>query len=749
MLEIPKFKSCYHVEIVPPEGVFFLTEKDSWLVQGDIYQQIAALIDGQRHVDEIVDKLAEKLSPLEVYAALMQMEEKGYIVESHDALPSVLADFCDDVKIERAAAATRWRGTKVAVTSLGNVATKPLLNILDNLQITTDTDGDLKVVLTDDYLQNGLEEFNQKALQTESPWMLLKPVGTVIWIGPIFVPGKTGCWECLRHRLQGNRPVESFIQKRQKISAPFPTSRANFPPRVQGAISWAATEITKWILQGENQQLEGIIVTLDTQVLALQNHILVKRPQCPCCGHPEYLSPRKPLPVVLSTQPKTFTTDGGHRCFSPEETLKKYQHHISPITGVVRSLQPIAPGGNSLTPLYIAGHNFAALSDDLYFLRQNVRGRSGGKGKTDAQAKASGLGEAIERYSGIFQGYEIREKGIYHKMGDTAIHPNLCMNFSAQQYDTRTEWNQQCPMNLRVPEPFDEEREIDWTPLWSLTYQDWKFLPTAYCYYGYPQEQKPFCWADSNGTAAGNTIEEAILQAFMELVERDSACLWWYNRLQRPAVNLESFDAPYFLALQDYYQQLNRDLWVIDITSDLGVPTFAAISRRNDRKIEDIIFGLGAHFDPNIAILRALTEVNQSLPAVASMATDGSTRYPDTEPADIDWWQKATVENQPYLMPDRTVAAKSRPDYPALARDDLKQDVITCVEIAQQNGLEMLVLDQTRPDIGMKVAKVVVPGLRHFWKRLAPGRLYDVPVKMGWLPEPIAESALNPLPIYS
>jgi ribosomal protein S12 methylthiotransferase accessory factor len=59
--------------------------------------------------------------------------------------------------------------------------------------------------------------------------------------------------------------------------------------------------------------------------------------------------------------------------------------------------------------------------------------------------------------------------------------------------------------------------------------------------------------------------------------------------------------------------------------------------------------------------------------------------------------------------------------------------------------MEMLVLDQTRPDIGLPVAKVIVPGLRHFWARFAPGRLYEVPVKLGWLREPLAEDELNPI----
>jgi ribosomal protein S12 methylthiotransferase accessory factor len=58
------------------------------------------------------------------------------------------------------------------------------------------------------------------------------------------------------------------------------------------------------------------------------------------------------------------------------------------------------------------------------------------------------------------------------------------------------------------------------------------------------------------------------------------------------------------------------------------------------------------------------------------------------------------------------------------------------------------VLDQTRPDIGLPVAKVIVPGMRHFWARLGPGRLFDVPVEMGWLPAPLREDDLNPVAMF-
>jgi hypothetical protein len=83
--------------------------------------------------------------------------------------------------------------------------------------------------------------------------------------------------------------------------------------------------------------------------------------------------------------------------------------------------------------------------------------------------------------------------------------------------------------------------------------------------------------------------------------------------------------------------------------------------------------------------------------------------------------------------------------YPRRWVDDLRDDVRRCQAIVEAKGLEMLVLDQTRPDLGLAVAKVVVPGLRHFWARFGPGRLYEAPVAPGWLERPLAEDELNPV----
>ncbi|KYC42525.1 adenylate cyclase [Scytonema hofmannii PCC 7110] len=749
MFKKPKFKTCFRIETVETEGVFLVSERDTIVVQDRLYLLLCPLLDGNRTVDEIVQQLQDKLPMSYIYYALMELEQRGYLVEYEEVLPSNVAIFCEHLKVNIEDACQRLQVSKVAVRALGDLSGAELIATLESLKIQVAKEGDIEVVLTDDYLRAELVEINQKNLARSRPWMLVKPIGTVIWIGPIFHPEKTGCWECLSQRLQGNRPVEGFIQRRNNVLSSLTPPLADLPSTRQTAITMAATQILQWIVKAENKRLEGILVTHDTLTLETRSHLLIKRPQCYSCGilKQQHL---RPLPLILGNRKKTFTADGGHRCVSPEATFEKYRYHISPITGVVRDLGKLSFDLKGLTHTYFAKHHFASMFDDLSVLERNIGGRSAGKGRTDAQARASGFCEAIERYSGVFQGDEIRVKSSYQNLDNKAIHPNTCMNFSQAQYDERLVWNADCGSFFqRVPEPFDEEREIEWTPVWSLTDQDFKYLPTAYCYFGYPISSKPDCWADTNGCAAGNTLEEAIVQGFMELVERDSVALWWYNRIQRAAVDLESFDEPYFQALRCYYQSIDRELWVLDITSDLNIPAFAAISYKSKCQVKDIILGFGAHFDPKLAVQRALTEMNQILPAVLTADANGITQYATSAEAPVlDWWKTATLENQPYLIPDKSAVLKKYFDYPYIATDNFLDDIKLCQQIVEQRGMEMLVLDQTRPDIGLKVVKVIIPGMRHFWKRLAPGRLYDVPVELGWLKEPIPEDLLNPIPMW-
>ncbi len=615
-----------------------------------------------------------------------------------------------------------------------------------NLATDGDTDegqAELSVVLCDDYLADGLAGIDAAHRQTGRPWLLAKLTGAQVWVGPVFTPGDGACWQCLAARLWGNRPAEAHVRDAFGLSGALARPEASIPPLRAMGLGLVALQTTQW-LAGQRYPGQRSLWIFDSRELSGRPHEIVARPQCPACGNPELISEQTRQPVVVRSRPKRHLGSGGHRALAPEQVMARYRHLVSPVTGVIREIRR-DPRGPTFLNSFSSGPNAALGMRGARRIRSVLRQENGGKGVTPEEAEVGALCEALERYSGRLQGDELRVRGSLRTLGDAAIHPDRCQLFHPRQFTGRARWNSAHSASHRVCDPFDDEAMLDWTPVWSLTRRQHRLLPTGMLYFGTHTGGGPVhVLADSNGNAAGASIEDAILQGMLELVERDAVAIWWYNRIPRPGVDLDGFGDPWLDRLRDVYAGLGREVWVLDVTADLGVPTMVAVSRRTGTPREDIMFGFGAHFDPATALRRALTELNQLLPAVLDVDEMSGQDDPDA----MRWWQQATVADQPYLVPDPTSPARTPADYSYVHTPDLADDIGTLRTRLENAGLEVLVLDQTRPDVGLPVVKVIVPGMRGFWARFAPGRLYDVPVELGRLTTPTEYHELNPLPLF-
>lgn len=776
------------VAVVPQSATrwFVLRETDRQVVSDGVASEVLRLLlDGQSEEDQWVEALASRYPAEQVYFAAIQLRKKGIIAPAGTtATPDILFHEAlkqsrDQSRVTRAAqrynsqsatpvpdnSAVFGRVSDAGISS----ASRPLVRVLSvggldpewlgtalrrstRLEVQTLagwreaalSPEAVYVVATPDYLEPELARFGSAARERGLRWLPIKAEGVIPWVGPLLIPGQTGCLECLLDRVRGHRRPEVEQMAREGLDQSLRLSVGWTAASRDTVAGLLATELDK-LAEGAASTLVGAVWTLDFRTTELERHPLTRRRQCPACGEgwqPFVLQERLPAePLQLQARPKTDYRDGGERICSAVETLEAYAHLVSPVTGVVSGFAqvPDVPAcfGAVVNSDWImrpdgARHKQEVPSDGDS-PRASAVGYSTGKGRTLLQSRASALGEALERYSSQFEGYEPRTRATYAELGDMAIPPHALLGFSARQYAEREKWRA-LGGTLFVPDPYDETRAIDWTPAWSLTRRQWRLVPSAFAYYAVPPEAGgDICRGDSNGVAAGNCLEEAIQQGLFELVERDAVAMWWYHRLRRPAVDWRSFNSPFVERVAATLQTMEVQLELLDLTHDLGLPVFSAsVFRRNGGELFKCN-GFGCHRDPRIAMERAVSELGQSW------------HLRDMDTFSVKF-QSTPLSRESFLRAAPDLPSRGPADFDSTRHEDFLDDIQELVARLERRGLEILVIDLTRPDVGFSVARVIVPGIVHFWPRFGTRRLYEVPRMLGWVSETTSEDDLNPVP---
>ncbi len=721
-------------QVVEGEGVLLWGGGEHHLLTGRLFERMVPLLDAGRTVDELTDELADEFPPEQIFYGLIRLSELGVTRDGGDsACPAATAHW-DALGIVPDQAVRRLQAYRVAVRTAGVRDTPDIAAGLMAAGLVVGPAGDLDVVVVDSYLRTDLAATNDQALASGRRWLPVKPIGPEFWIGPLFSPGVTACWTCLTHRIRQHQPVDAYFAD-QRHASPSP-AQATHPATLRLAIGLLASTLADAIATDQIERLGDRLIAFDTVRGTLTRHRVVRRPQCQACGDPTLYTRQANTPPRLESRPKQPGPEHEQRSERLRQTYEVFRRHVGSPTGIITELVSHHAAGSPLIQAVSAGPVTSLRYRGLAGLRAGMGSTSGGKGVTRLRAKVSAMGEALERYSGTYHGDEPRTRGRLDDL-EGAIHPNACMHFSAAQYAERSERNVTAGPADRIPPPFDPAQPTDWTPMWSLTTGRRAYLPTMLLYFDHPAlPAERTCIATSNGAASGNGLEEAILHGLLELVERDAVAMWWYNRAIRPGVNLTGSRDPFVRRMHRAYASIGREWWVLDLTSDLGVPCYAAVSRRVGGGPEEPLLGFGAHLDPAIALRRAVTELNQ----IAVGREGRNTRFV-TDRRVVDWLATASVARHPYLAPADTEPVSRG----STATGDVFDDLNQLLTRLQSVGLDPLVLDQTRPDIGVAVARVVVPELRAFRTRFAPGRLYDVPAGLGWIPRRPSEDELNPV----
>ncbi|HEY4834728.1 MAG TPA: TOMM precursor leader peptide-binding protein, partial [Bradyrhizobium sp.] len=482
--DVLRFAPNFTAYVLPPDVVCLYSEDRKFFLHGTLYCALAERIgnDG-KSVQALHRELAPNFPPDKIEEALKRLIERRYLVAASSIADRTVAGYWTSLGLPLETAEKNLGNCRVRIQSIDVAGAAELGDALKGLGVrVVKSSADLTVTLVNDYLERRLAELNRQHVSDKTDWLLVQPSGVFPLVGPAFKPGDGPCWNCLFDRMIRNREIKGFLDRgAARPVAVSPLARNIFG---QSAIQFAAVETAKAIASGFRTDLRDHIVSFDLLGSTVARHYVAARPQCPTCGQKKLQNPRRaPQPIVLGDGAKLIMTSGGYRTVSSRATVARFGKHVSPLTGVVTRLERI-DADLPMNTNFFAQHNFSAPAQNIDQLRSGLSGGSFGKGSTAEQGEASALMEAIERYSGIFQGDEIRTARRFSDFAPgEAILPNDVQLFSEAQIRTRHE-----PVlhdSTPVPDPIDPSAKIDWSPVWSLRDNRFKYLPTSFLYFFY------------------------------------------------------------------------------------------------------------------------------------------------------------------------------------------------------------------------------------------------------------------------
>jgi thioglycine synthase len=395
-------------------------------------------------------------------------------------------------------------------------------------------------------------------------------------------------------------------------------------------------------------------------------NLLVPRP-----GAPPHHTPRCNSMELISSK-KTYSKET-QRTVAPEETLRRVEK-LLPEAGITRvaditSLDRIGiPVFSSIRPTALNG----AIS--VY----------NGKGATPVEAKVSAMMEGIERFSA-----EPTEREV--------------VNASFRELSEGT--GAVDPSDLILPEGADPGIVMPWIEGYDIAADEQVLVPVNAVFHPLPRYTPALFRTNTNGLASGNTLEEATFHALMELIERDA---WSIAEVMRnTGSRLTNINSGLPAELLARFSGAGVEVIIKNITSDIGIPTIAAVS--DDITLKDptlLTIGMGTHTNAEIALLRAITEVAQSRLTQIHGARE------DTNVADF---RRKIGYERTKRMNRYWFESESEEDFATVAScdsDDFRKDIDRVVSSLAKAGLDrVIVVDLTRPNIGVPVVRVIVPGL--------------------------------------
>ncbi len=218
----------------------------------------------------------------------------------------------------------------------------------------------------------------------------------------------------------------------------------------------------------------------------------------------------------------------------------------------------------------------------------------------------------------------------------------------------------------------------------------------------------------SNGMAAGNTLEEAMIQAACEVFERFTQIQIIKPEQSVPTINIETLKNGRLRSMLAYYESENVEILLKDFSMGGCFPSIGVLFINHNLRpgrLEHKILVPGVSFNMDEALSRCLTEMMQGR---------GTLKMPSPD-LDRPVSHRSRVENL-YLLFKCCISPKDisfleKGDTVAY-RDIRSKDIFSEIEaikkICQTLETDFIVLNLTHPVLEFPVVRVVLPGVSDF-----------------------------------
>ncbi|APZ48781.1 hypothetical protein BW721_03320 [Jeotgalibaca sp. PTS2502] len=595
-------------------------------------------------------------------------------------------------------------------------------------------DFDVAIFAPSDCTYTDLLSVNKKLYNYNKPFVQVNFNGIDIMAGPLVIPKKSVCLECIisskLKNINTHIPCDEKIEindlKKLKYSYNISSALFEFHESVIPHLANKVYDEITMYFNGFSSELINCQYFFKTSTLCVDKVEKLPTTYCDFCKgiNKNYIKidTETNLKQILSTNSPNLSYDtikyqtGGIRSKSESETKEILDTDLKKLGSKIRIEFDDGNPFRDIAPSFSAYFDEMSTCDLPYILKSD---RGAGKGLTKSQAYFSAGFEMIEHISRQYTGDIPIIAARYRDIKKFAIDmPHLARTIM----NTNTAYDK-----------FDENIETDWVVATSLSGTGKKLVP-AFLVFMFDVELKGTLFGTaSTGVASGATLEDAILHGLFEVIEHDAWIIGQANPYTLPIVDYTSSSSEKVKEIVAKVKSMGYDIITRDYTNDLTIPVFRTYITNREDFSQYSYNGFGCHVSSEIALERSITEAAQFCDSLFGGSESSSITRNVLSSSLVNLYNQHFVVNKDVLgkTDGKTLIGKSVFEFNSSY--DLIQKITRLIK--EKIGGDVYYVELTKPGMNVKVVRTIVTGdiqrMNHPIISASP-RLFEFGVRCGY-----------------